>query len=73
MINFGNYRRLKRKISWISDCPKYVYGSIKKDQPIKPVFIKRYSQLLGFYPSIVFENRYLIRNFEKPKEIIAKV
>lgn len=73
MINLGHYRRFNKNIKWVKDCPQYAYGKICRGKPIKPVMIKRYSQQLMFFPSIVFENRYLISEFEKPKNIIAKI
>lgn len=73
MIGFGNYTRFNKKIRYINDSPRYVYGKYKDCEPIRPICIKRFSQNLGFYPNLIIENKYLIRSFKKSENIFKKV
>lgn len=72
-MKLGNYKRFDKKIRFVKDSPVYLYGRIEDGKPIKPFSITRFSQILGFCPSIVFENRFSIKKFEKPKEIMSKI
>lgn len=73
MIKLGDYKRFDKKIKFVEDSPVYLYCKIEEGKPIKPFSITRFSQRLCFCPRIVFENRFSIKKFEKPKEIMAKI